>query len=68
MKPNWDKAPEGAQWYQHATGDCLAAWFTKVDGTYHACLVGTNIWFEEAYQENCKEWQWTARPVMEFVE
>lgn len=66
MKPNWSKAPKEAQWYQHATGECLAAWFTKVDGIYHACFVGTNIWFEETYQENCKEWQWTARPVVEF--
>lgn len=62
MKPNWDKAPKLALWYQHATGDFLAAWFTKVDGIYYACLEGTDDWFEEAWQENCKEWQWTARP------
>lgn len=50
MNINWDKAPKLALWYQHATGDFLAAWFTKVDGIYYACLEGTDDWFEEAWQ------------------
>ena len=66
MNINWNKAPEEAQWYQHATGDFLAAWFCKVDGLYYACLQDTNDWFEEAWQENCKEWQWTPRPNLEL--
>ncbi len=61
MKPDWVKAPEEAQWYQHATGEFLAAWFCKVNGIYYACLENTDGWFEEAYQEHCKEWQWIER-------
>ena len=62
MKPNWNKSPKEAQWYQHATGDFLASWFYKVDDTYYACLENSTEWFKEFYQENCKEWQWIARP------
>lgn len=61
MKIDWTKAPDEAQWYQPSTGLFLASWFCKVEGIYYACLEGTNEWFEEAYQENCKEWQWVER-------
>lgn len=63
MNIDWTKAPLEAQWYQAATGLCLAAWFYKDldNGKYWACLENTDEWFQEAYQENCKEWQWVAR-------
>lgn len=60
-KPNWNKAPPEAQWYQPSTCLCVAAWFYKEDGRYYACIENTNKWFLEAFQENCKEWQWIAR-------
>ena len=62
MNTDWNKAPPEAQWCQSATGLVLAAWFCKVDGIYYACLENTDDWFEEAWQEECKEWQWEARP------
>jgi hypothetical protein len=67
MNINWNKAPKEAQWYQPSTGLVCAAWFYKDegDGKYYACLENTDDWFQEAWQENCKEWQWTARPNME---
>lgn len=63
MNIDWTKAPLEAQWYQPSTSLCLAAWFYKDldDGKYWACLENTNEWFQEAYQENCKEWQWIAK-------
>lgn len=61
-KPDWNKAPTEAQWYQSATGEFLAAWFCRVDGIYFACLENSTEWFEEVWQEECKEWQWEARP------
>lgn len=63
MKIDWSKAPYQAQWYQPATGLVNAAWFCKdgEDNLCYACLEGTVDWFQEADQENCKEWQWIER-------
>jgi len=62
MNINWNAAPKEVQWYCPATGLVYAAWFYKEDDLYYACLEGHNEWFEEGEQENCKEWQWIARP------
>ena len=61
---DWSKAPDEAQWYQPATGLCIPAWFYKdsVFGLYYACFENSQTWFKEAYQEDCKEWQWVERP------
>lgn len=62
MNIDWAKAPKQTQWYQPASGLSHAAWFYKEGGVYYACLEGKDEWFEEAYQEECKEWQWLERP------
>lgn len=66
MSIDWSEAPIEAKWYQPATGLSNAAWLYKEGGVYYACLQGSDHWFEEAYQEECKEWQWIERPGVQY--